>query len=101
MHKALFAAGFAAALVVSARLAIAERHGESENIQVGSRPFYLVDGMDDSALKSKLLVVQGRTGSPHELLHRATVAPRCSFPRTPRSRTRPLRGWARASLNAT
>src|SRR4029077_5468769 len=59
MHKALFAAGFAAAVVVSAQLAIAnphdDGHDESENIQVGPRPFYLVDGMDDSALKSKLL----------------------------------------------
>ena len=63
MHKALFAAGFAAALVVSTQLAIADRHDdgdddrhdERENIQVGPRPFYLVDGMDDGALKSKLL----------------------------------------------
>src|SRR5882672_8702981 len=63
MHKALFAAGFAAALAVSTQLTIADRHDdgdddrhdERENIQVGPRPFYLVDGMDDSALKSKLL----------------------------------------------
>jgi glycerophosphoryl diester phosphodiesterase len=63
MHKALFAAGFAAALVVSAQLAIADHHDdgdddrddERENIQVGPRPFYLVDGMDNSALKSQLL----------------------------------------------
>jgi glycerophosphoryl diester phosphodiesterase len=63
MHKALFAAGFAAALVVSNQVAIADGHDdgaddrqdESENIQVGPRPFYLVDGMDDSALKSRLL----------------------------------------------
>ena len=60
MHKALFAAGFAAALVVSTQLAIADRHddgdddrhNERESIQVGPRPFYLVDGMDDGALKS-------------------------------------------------
>ena len=59
MQKALFAAGFAAALVVSTQLAIADRnddrHDQRENIQVGPRPFYLVDGMDDSALKSQLL----------------------------------------------
>jgi glycerophosphoryl diester phosphodiesterase len=58
MHKRLFAAGFAAALVVSTQLGIADRHDENENIQVGPRPFYLVDGMDDSALKSKLLSCQ-------------------------------------------
>jgi hypothetical protein len=66
MYKALFAAVFAAALVVSTQLAIADRHddgdddrhGDSERIQVGPRPFYLVDGTDDSALKSKLLSCQ-------------------------------------------
>jgi hypothetical protein len=57
MQKALFAAGFAAALVASTQLAIADRDDDrhDENIQVGPRPFYLVDGMDNSALKSKLL----------------------------------------------
>ena len=62
MHKALFAAVFATALVASTQLVIADphegdadRHDARENIQVGPRPLYLVDGMDDSPLKSKLL----------------------------------------------
>lgn len=30
------------------------RHGEKTNVQVGVRPFYLVDGLDDGKLKSRL-----------------------------------------------
>lgn len=39
----------------------AMRHGEAAKagVQVGPRPFYLVDGMDDSRLKSKLQSCQG------------------------------------------
>src|SRR5262245_14423781 len=63
MRTVLFAAGFAVALIVSTELAIADfqdhgkdgRHEDSDSIQIGPRPYYLIDGMDDGSLKRKLL----------------------------------------------
>src|SRR5262245_16235234 len=63
MRNFLFAAGLATALVVSNQLAAADphgngssdHHGDGESIQVGPRPYYLIDGMDSGSLKNKLV----------------------------------------------
>src|SRR5262245_30808708 len=63
MRSFLFAAGLATALAVSNQLAGADphdngrgdHHADDESIQVGPRPYYLIEGMDDGSLKRQLL----------------------------------------------
>jgi glycerophosphoryl diester phosphodiesterase len=61
MHDALCAAALTAALAAFSCAALAERDGrwdrdrhDDDSIQLGPRPFYLVDGMDEGRLKDKL-----------------------------------------------
>ena len=83
--------------------ASADRDGKHDDaIQLGPRPFYLVDGMDEGPLKHKLM--QCKDGpfrrTDFSIGHRG-AALHSSFPSTPRRRTRRARGWARASSSAT
>ena len=54
MRRVLLAATVSAALVVCSGVSILAQQSKNE-IELGPRPFYLVDGMDDGPLKDSLL----------------------------------------------
>lgn len=51
----------ASLLACSATLALAEGHGAAEPLSYGVRPFYLIDRMEEGALKDKLMACKGQT----------------------------------------
>ena len=65
---------------------------QHQGIQLGPRPFYLVDGMDEGPLKNKLQPVQERAVLAHRLLHR----PPRRRPAVPRAHEGVLRRRRRA-----
>ena len=78
-----------------------ETDDRDQNVQVGPRPYYLVDKMSPSPLKRKL--EQCSEGPFHKtdfsIGHRGGGT--LQFPSTPRRATKRARAWARASRSAT
>ncbi|HKA35672.1 MAG TPA: glycerophosphodiester phosphodiesterase, partial [Thermoanaerobaculia bacterium] len=67
MRSVSRAAVFAIALVVfSGFTAVASAQNDDENkeIQLGPRPYYLIDGMDEGELKNKLAACKDMTFKP-------------------------------------
>ena len=103
MRQHVISFGFAAIIAVSAGLATsaaAQNEGEEHSVQLGPRPFFLVNDMEDSRLKQELLLL-GRPVQEDRLLdrppRRGAAVPRAHAG----SRTRPARAWAPASSSAT
>jgi len=72
---------------------------QDDAIQLGPRPFYLVQGMDEGKLKDRLMKCEN--GPFSAAFFRSAIAARhCSFPSIRKRLTRPGREWARASSNA-
>ena len=71
----------------------------AKNIQVGPRPYFLVDDMDPGPLKATLKQCDEKPLSKTDFSigHRA---PRCNSRSIPKSLTKPPLGWARESSNA-
>jgi len=65
-------------------------------VQLGPRPFYLVQGMDEGKLKDRLMQCQDGSFSRTDFLW-AIAAPRSSFPSTRTLPTWPGRAWVPAS----
>ena len=63
----------------------------SINVQLGPRPFYLVDRMRPGPLKDAPREMHGRAVPDAPISPSGTAAPRCSSRSTPRSPTRPRR----------
>src|SRR5262245_1789571 len=65
MRRVLLAAAISAAFVVfsSVRMPAADQSGDGKVVELGPRPYYLVDGMDDGPLKNSL--TQCKTGPFH------------------------------------
>lgn len=80
--------------------ALAGDGGETA-VQLGPRPFYLVDQMDESRLKRKLQRCAKRRFHQTDFSIGHRGAPLCSSRNTPRRPTRRARAWAPASWNAT
>ena len=88
------------ALASFAALAHDSDSRKDSNIQVGVRPFFLVEGMDNSRLKEKLQLCENgpfrRSTGPSHIAVR-----RCSSPSTPRNPMRLAHDKAPASSSAT
>ena len=101
MRQHLLGVTIAAVLVVSPALTV-DASASDPSVQLGPRPYYLVDKMSPSPLKSAARAVRRRSVLQEPTSRSATAAAaRCSSPSTPRRATRRARAWARASSSAT
>jgi len=107
MSKKLVILGVAAAVTaLSGYLGVSTADNDSQhdrdngirNIQVGPRPYFLVDDMDPSPLKAALKQCSEKP-LKRPISRLAIAEPGCNFPSTPRSPTRRPRAWARVSLS--
>ena len=110
MRNVLRAVGLPAAFVMLSSMVTAataaddnrRHHGQKDDdsIQLGPRPFYLVDGMDEGPLKHRLM--QCKRGpfrrTDFSIGHRGAAL---QFPEHTRSRMRARRGRARALSSVT
>ena len=74
---------------------------DRESIQLGPRPFYLIQGMDEGPLKHRLIAVPRTDRSAAPTSRSGTAARRCSFPNTRRRHTRLGRARVPGSSSAT
>lgn len=79
-----------------------EAVAKEPRVQLGPRPYYLVDKMDEGSLKEKLQKCEDRSSfhqTDFSIGHR--VAEHCSSLSTPKRATRQARAWALAYLSVT
>jgi hypothetical protein len=114
MHHRLVTLALAVAISVAGSFAALQAdqewfkhsHDERESIQLGPRPFFLVNDMQESRLKRELLscadgpfnVRTARSRTP--TFRSGTAARHCSSPSIRSRPTRPAPAWALASSNA-
>ena len=94
------------AVIALAGSAVAHRHHrhhhhDETNVQLGPRPYYLVEDMDEGALKDRLLAVRERPILADRVLDRPPRRRPCSSRSTPAGRSKAARAWAPASSSAT
>lgn len=103
MNRSLLRLATLALTLAGATLpALAHDRSEGVPVQLGPRPFFLVNDMLDSPLKKRLQHCAATRDTYRPTLfsigHRGR---RCSSPSTPRRATRPPPAWVRASSSAT
>ena len=77
-----------------------EHRAKLQNVQVGPRPYFLVDDLDPGSLKKSLQQCADKPLRKTDF-RSAIAAPRCSFPNIQKSLTKPPLAWGPESLSAT